>query len=128
VHTIADLGACSACRRDRCVKTLIVEGSDGDLRALVIRGDHELNAVKAQRLPASRIRCDGRAGTSGARPVPKFGSLGPVGLGCPWLRTTRRSRSPTSSAARIGAERTGPGQLGADLPAPSARTCATSSR
>ncbi len=32
------------------LKTLIVEGTDGPV-ALVLRGDHELNAVKAQRIP-----------------------------------------------------------------------------
>ena len=35
----------------RCLKTLLVEGSDGGVVALVVRGDHELNAVKAQKLP-----------------------------------------------------------------------------
>lgn len=33
------------------LKTLIVRGSDGGLVALVLRGDHELNAVKAEKLP-----------------------------------------------------------------------------
>ncbi|HSY46146.1 MAG TPA: proline--tRNA ligase, partial [Steroidobacteraceae bacterium] len=42
----------------RCVKTLIVAGNDGEGVALVVRGDHELNAVKAQKLPevASPLR------------------------------------------------------------------------
>ncbi len=35
----------------RCVKTLLVDGSDGGVVALVIRGDHELNAVKSQKMP-----------------------------------------------------------------------------
>jgi len=35
-----------------CLKTLIVDGADGDLVALALRGDHELNAVKAERLDA----------------------------------------------------------------------------
>ena len=34
----------------QCVKTLVVEGSGGNVVALVLRGDHELNAVKAQKL------------------------------------------------------------------------------
>ncbi len=65
------------------VKTLIVDGTDGPV-ALVLRGDHELNAVKAQKLPgvsspltmsdASTIRK-----AVGAEP----GSLGPVGLSLP---------------------------------------------
>ncbi len=36
---------------DRIAKTLLVDGSEGDLVALIVRGDHELNAVKAQKLP-----------------------------------------------------------------------------
>ena len=34
----------------RCVKTLLVEGSEDDIVALVVRGDHELNATKAQQI------------------------------------------------------------------------------
>jgi len=59
-----------------------VEGSAGDVVALVIRGDHELNAVKSQKLAgvASPLRMAGaeriRAAT-GTDP----GSLGPIGFG-----------------------------------------------
>jgi prolyl-tRNA synthetase len=49
VKTIDDLCKLTGARPDQTVKTLIVEGTDG-LVALVIRGDHELNAVKAQKL------------------------------------------------------------------------------
>lgn len=37
---------------NQCVKTLIVVGTDTPLVALVLRGDHELNAVKAEKLTA----------------------------------------------------------------------------
>ncbi len=33
-----------------CAKTLIVDGADGGVVALILRGDHELNAVKAQKV------------------------------------------------------------------------------
>ena len=33
-----------------CLKTLIVEGEDGGLVALALRGDHELNPIKAERI------------------------------------------------------------------------------
>src|SRR6516225_6184230 len=46
-RTIADLAAFLHVEPARCVKTLIVEGDGEDVVALVIRGDHELNAVKA---------------------------------------------------------------------------------
>src|SRR5690606_6550056 len=36
---------------ERCLKTLLVEGSDGQPVALVLRGDHQLNAVKAEKTP-----------------------------------------------------------------------------
>jgi prolyl-tRNA synthetase len=65
------------------IKTLIVEGTDGPV-ALVLRGDHELNAVKAQKLPgvaAPLTMADPAAirQATGAHP----GSLGPVGLALP---------------------------------------------
>jgi prolyl-tRNA synthetase len=79
-RTIAELSALLGVSPAQCVKTLLVEGSGGDVVALVIRGDHELNAVKSQKLTgvASPLRMAGaervRAAT-GAEP----GSLGPVG-------------------------------------------------
>jgi prolyl-tRNA synthetase len=67
----------------RCVKTLIVEGTEGAVVALAVRGDHELNAVKAQKLPgvarplqlanAERVRA-----ATGTEP----GYVGLVGLKC----------------------------------------------
>ena len=67
----------------RCVKTLLVEGSEEEVVALVIRGDHELNAAKAQRLPgvASPLRM--AAGERIARATgAEAGFIGPVGLRC----------------------------------------------
>jgi prolyl-tRNA synthetase len=68
----------------RCVKTLIVEAEEeGEVVALVVRGDHELNAVKAQKLPgvASPLKmasADRVAKATGTEP----GYVGPVGLRC----------------------------------------------
>jgi prolyl-tRNA synthetase len=82
VRTIAELTAFLAVDASRCVKTLLVEGSDGGAVALVVRGDHELNAVKAQKLPGvlAPLRMASpeqvRAAT-GCEP----GYIGPVGLG-----------------------------------------------
>ena len=64
------------------LKTLLVMGEDGGTVALVLRGDHELNAVKAEKLPgvAAPLRMAGpeavRAST-GCEP----GFVGPRGLG-----------------------------------------------
>ncbi|MEX2352967.1 MAG: proline--tRNA ligase, partial [Gammaproteobacteria bacterium] len=80
-HTIDDVSNFLKTSPAQCIKTLIVHGSNDDLVALVLRGDHELNRVKAENheavrsplkfAPAELIRkqlaCD-------------IGSLGPVGL------------------------------------------------
>src|ERR1017187_3085621 len=51
VRTMADLTRFLKVEPARCVKTLIVEGDEHTLVALALRGDHELNALKAQKLP-----------------------------------------------------------------------------
>jgi prolyl-tRNA synthetase len=83
VRTIAELAAMLEVAPSRCVKTLIVDGADGGIVALIIRGDHELNAVKAQNHPAvaSPLRM-----ASSEKIVEGLGAeigfLGPVGLRC----------------------------------------------
>ena len=81
-RSIAELTALLDISASRCLKTLLVEGSAGDVVALVIRGDHELNAVKSQKLTgvssplrmasAERIRA-----ACGTEP----GFIGPIGFG-----------------------------------------------
>ena len=68
---------------ERCVKTLFVEGDDGQAVAMVVRGDHELNAVKAQKLPGvvAPLRMAGPAQIAAATGA-EAGYLGPVGLRC----------------------------------------------
>ncbi len=83
-RTIAEVSALLGVPAARCLKTLLVNGSEGGAVALVLRGDHELNAVKAQKLPgvASPLRMASVAqvvDVSGCEP----GFLGPVGLKCP---------------------------------------------
>jgi prolyl-tRNA synthetase len=82
--TIVEVSKLLGVGADRCVKTLVVEGSDGGVVALVVRGDHEMNAVKAQKLPgvANPLRMAGPARVreaTGTEP----GFIGPVGLSCP---------------------------------------------
>lgn len=86
--TIADITAFLGVKADQSVKTLIVKGAhvDAPLVALVLRGDHSLNVVKAEKLAAiatpltfaeeAEVRAVIGAGT---------GSLGPVGLGLPLI-------------------------------------------
>jgi len=83
VKTIAELSAFLQVPPARCLKTLLVDGAEGGVVALVLRGDHELNAVKAQKLPgvANPLRMASAAAVleaSGTEP----GSIGPVGLRC----------------------------------------------
>ena len=66
---------------DHSIKTLLAQDAAGELVALVVRGDHRLNAIKASKLPGMSSplvlaepdevkRCLGAG----------FGSLGPVGV------------------------------------------------
>ena len=66
---------------DQSIKTLLAQDAAGELVALVVRGDHRLNGVKASKLPGMSSplvlaepdevkRCLGAS----------FGSLGPVGV------------------------------------------------
>jgi prolyl-tRNA synthetase len=83
-RTIGEVSSLLGIPSSRMLKTLIVDGSDGGLVALVLRGDHELNAVKAQKTTgvAAPLRMADSAriaATLGCEP----GSLGPVGLQIP---------------------------------------------
>ncbi len=80
-RSIEQLGSTLGVPPARCLKTLIVAGSEGAPVALLLRGDHELNALKAQKLPgvASPLRMASAAevqAATGCEP----GYIGPVGL------------------------------------------------
>jgi len=84
VRTMEDLAACLDVPLEQCLKTLLVEGADGGLVALVLRGDHQLNAIKAERHAAVAEPLT-MAGEPRIREVARSaaGSLGPVGLDVP---------------------------------------------
>jgi prolyl-tRNA synthetase len=79
--TIEALTAFLKLSADKVAKTLLVDGDDGGVVALVIRGDHELNAVKAQKLPgvASPLRMASGAAIAAATGA-EAGYIGPVGF------------------------------------------------
>lgn len=83
VRTIAELTSFLSVAPAQVLKTLIVEGTEDTVVALVLRGDHELNAVKAQKLPgvASPLRMASTAQVLAATGV-EPGFVGPVGLRC----------------------------------------------
>ncbi len=82
--TIAELVEQFSLPIEQTVKTLVVEAAQGGLIALLVRGDHELNEIKAEKLPqvASPLRFATEQEIReavGAGP----GSLGPVNLPLP---------------------------------------------
>jgi prolyl-tRNA synthetase len=82
--TIEDVAEFLKVPATRTLKLLMVDGSEGGVVALALRGDHELNAIKAQKLPgvASPLRMASReavVAATGCEP----GFLGPVDLTCP---------------------------------------------
>ncbi|HXF66408.1 MAG TPA: proline--tRNA ligase [Burkholderiales bacterium] len=81
VRTIAELCAFLKVPAERTVKAVVVDGADGRPVLLMVRGDHELNLVKASKLaqvkkPVSFSSSDAIRALFGADP----GSLGPVGF------------------------------------------------
>jgi len=83
IKTIEDLCELIGVTPAETIKTLIVEGTDGPL-ALVLRGDHDLNAVKAQKMPGvlSPLTMADPA-TIHKATGSEAGSLGPVGMKLP---------------------------------------------
>ncbi|MEK7321652.1 MAG: proline--tRNA ligase, partial [Pseudomonadota bacterium] len=80
-HSIADLSAFLKIPARACLKTLLVQGRDGGVVALVLRGDHELNAIKAEKLPQVAVPLT-FAGVEQIRHAAECdaGSLGPLRL------------------------------------------------
>ncbi len=83
IKTIAELCELLDIEASQTIKTLIVEGTDGPV-ALVIRGDHELNTIKAEKLegvasPLTMADAETIRQATGS----EAGSLGPVGLKIP---------------------------------------------
>ncbi len=82
-HSIDEVCAYLHVSPDRVVKTLIVRGEDG-LVALLVRGDHELNAVKAAKLPGVKTPLEFASEAEIRSAVGcGVGSLGPIGLKLP---------------------------------------------
>lgn len=81
IKTIDDLAEQLDIPADQSIKTLLAKDDQGGLVALIVRGDHRLNAIKASKLPgmlsplvlaeAAEVKAILGAG---------FGSLGPVAL------------------------------------------------
>ncbi|MEZ0152352.1 MAG: proline--tRNA ligase [Candidatus Reddybacter sp.] len=84
-HSIDEVSNFLNCTANSIVKTLIVNGEEeGSLIALVLRGDHELNDIKAEKLEgvASPLTFASEQAVLTAIDC-NVGSLGPVGLTIP---------------------------------------------
>ncbi len=84
IHSIDEVCKFLKTTPDRCLKTLLVEGADDQVIALVLRGDHELNPTKAEKLdqvaaPLSFATAEQVRKVAGCDP----GSVGPMGLKIP---------------------------------------------
>jgi prolyl-tRNA synthetase len=84
-HTIEQVCDFMKVTAEQCVKTLLVEGcEEGSVVALVLRGDHELNDIKAEKhpliaTPLTFATPEQVTEACGAN----IGSIGPVGLTIP---------------------------------------------
>ncbi len=80
-HTIEEVCAFFNISPEQCLKTLIVRGENDDLVALLLRGDHELNPLKAEKMPGVQSPLQFASDEEirqaiGCNP----GSIGPIGL------------------------------------------------
>ena len=83
-HSIEEVSAFLECEPSRCLKTLLVTAADGGVVALVLRGDHELNSVKAEKLTqVAKPLCFASAEQVQAAAGCAPGSVGPRGLSIP---------------------------------------------
>ena len=86
-HSIEEVSSFLKVDAAQCLKTLIVHGSEeGKLVALVLRGDQELNAIKAEKLamvaePLTMAEDEEIKAAIGC----SVGSIGPVGLAIPYI-------------------------------------------
>ncbi|MFO7542525.1 MAG: proline--tRNA ligase [Thiobacillus sp.] len=119
IKTIEDVAAFLKIGASQTVKTLIVEGTEGPV-ALLVRGDHTLNEVKAEKIAGVKApfalasEAAVRAATSVAP-----GSVGPVGVSLPIIadRAVAVMHDFVCGANAEGQHLTGV-NFGRDLPEP----------
>lgn len=83
-HSIEELSQFLAIPSTLCLKTLIVKGEEQGVVALLLRGDHELNKIKAEKIAgvASPLEFASEEEILAACQC-KPGSIGPIGLTIP---------------------------------------------
>ncbi len=81
VHTIDELVEKHGIPIGKTIKTLIAKSEDGDLVALVVRGDHQLNPLKAEKLSGVKSPLEFATEPDIKKAIgASVGSLGPQGL------------------------------------------------
>lgn len=86
VKTIQDLAAYLKIDAAETVKTIIVEGTESPLVALVLCGDDSLNAIRAEKHPAVKAPLSFAESELVVETLrAPFGSLGPVGIDIPLI-------------------------------------------
>jgi len=118
-HSIAEVSAFLKVDPARTVKTLLVRGVGGVI-ALVLRGDHELNAIKAAKLPQLAkplaLVTPGEVElAAGCEP----GSIGPVGIRIPVIADESAARlTDFVCGANVNGQHLVNVNWGRDLPEP----------
>jgi len=121
VHTIEQLTEQLNVSPQQCLKTLLVKGSEEPVVALLLRGDHQLNEVKAEHLPevAEPLTMADAALIKQAANC-EAGSIGPVGLSVPLIcDADAASMSDFICGANVNGEHLQGVNWGRDLPEPS---------
>ena len=85
-HSIEEVSQFLEVPPAQCLKTLVVAGAESNVVALVLRGDHELNAIKAQNHPAVAEPLRFASSEEIVRELGCApGSIGPMALSCPLI-------------------------------------------
>lgn len=80
-HSIEDLAKFLNVSAQQCLKTLIVRGDEGALIALLLRGDHELNEIKVEKIAGVITPLEFASDEEVINACQcKPGSIGPIGL------------------------------------------------
>ncbi|MDM8546337.1 proline--tRNA ligase [Candidatus Venteria ishoeyi] len=119
-HSIEEVSQFLNIAAQQCLKTLIVKGEEDSLVALVLRGDHNLNAIKAEKLSAISSPLTFASDEEIEQQIGcNVGSLGPVGLSIPTIvdRSAAQVVDFVCGANQNGQHLTGV-NWGRDLPEP----------
>jgi len=80
-HTIDEVSQFFKVSTEQCLKTLVVKGEDDSLVALLLRGDHELNELKAEKIEGVLSPLEFASDEEIIKNCQcKPGSIGPIGL------------------------------------------------